>query len=353
MRKLDDLFPVKFDERKGAVGWIDQTRIPFEEVWKESTSVDDFERAIKTLEIRGAPTIGVYAAYCVASLAFSAPDGEKEAEKYIRANAERIGRARPTAVNLSWAVNRMLERMPKQGAGIDTVRKALLDEANAISRGEYESGKLIGKQGSPLIQDGDTVFTRCNAGLLACAGSGTSYAVIRRAWEEGKDINVIVPHTAPLFQGARLTMWELERDGIPSTLIADDMVAATMRSTQGRKLVMLGADRILLTGEFANKIGTYQDAVLAKAHNIPFYTAAPTSTIDAVSKSIPIEMRNPDEVKVLLGKLPVTTKNARALNPSFDVTPPELVTAIVTEKDIARAPYMESLGAMKLQGPKV
>lgn len=349
MRKLEDLFPVKFNGKKGTVEWLDQTRIPWEEVWKESGSVADFERAIKKLEVRGAPTIGVYAAYCIASLSFNASGRGSAYIGYIKKNAERIRAARPTAVNLSWAVGRMLERMRTANteAGIESIREALLEEANKISEGEYESGKLIGVQGTGLIKDGDTVFTRCNTGMLGCAGSGTAYAVIRKAWEEGKNIHVIVPHTAPLYQGARITMWECERDGIPATLIADDMVGYAMENTKGRKVALVGADRILLSGDVANKIGTMQDAILAKHFRIPFYVAAPTSTIDPVSKSIRIEMRDPEEVKVLLGKLQVTTRAADALNPAFDVTPHSLVSAIITEKGVAREPYTAKLKAMK------
>lgn len=348
MRKLEDMFPVKFNEKSGTVQWLDQTRIPWEELWKESARMEDFVNAIKSLEIRGAPTIGVFAAYAVASLGFNVPSGENPVE-YIKLNAERIRVSRPTAVNLSWAVEKMINRL--NSANLDetdaeSIRKVLLEEVNKISSSEYESGKLIGKQGSSLIQDGDVIFTRCNAGLIACAGSGTSYAIIRRAWEEGKNIHVMVPHTAPLYQGARITMWECERDGIPATLIADDMVGYAMENTKSKKIVLLGADRILLNGDAANKIGTMQDAILAKHFGIPFYVAAPTSTIDTVSKKIPIEMRDPEEVKVLLRKLQITTKTADALNPAFDVTPNSLVSAIITEKGVARAPYEVSLKAM-------
>lgn len=342
MRELKDIIPIKFDNSSGKIGWIDQRKLPQDEVWKLSDSPKEFESAIKTLEIRGAPTIGVYAAYVVASLSFTAPYDNYY--NYIIQNAGIIKNARSTAVNLSWAINHMLKilEMYKRN-NIESLREVLVLEANKINESEYNAGKSIGINGRDLIKDGDTIFTRCNAGMLACAGSGTSYAIIRQAWQDDKDITVIVPHTAPLYQGARLTMWECEKDGIPAKLIADDMVGYMMLNTTGRKMVLVGADRILSNGDVANKIGTYQDAVLAKYHNIPFHVAAPTSTIDRTASSIPIEMRNPEEVKVILGKLKVTTEKSKAINPAFDITPNSLISSIITEKGIAKPPFTSSL----------
>jgi len=342
LHELTDIHPVKFNSNLGKIEWINQRKLPFNEVWKISDSPKEFESAIKTLEIRGAPTIGVYAAYAVASLSFTAPhNGYYD---YIIKNAEIIKNARPTAVNLSWAINHMLKIVETyNGNDVKNLRKVLISEANKINESEYNAGKSIGINGRDLIKDGDTIFTRCNAGMLACAGSGTSYAIIRQAWQDGKNINIIVPHTAPLYQGARLTMWECEKDGIPAKLIADDMVGYMMLNVTGRKIVLLGADRILSNGDVANKIGTYQDAILAKYHNIPFYVAAPTSTIDMEASSIPIEMRNPEEVKNILGKLKITTENSEAINPAFDVTPNSLISSIITERGIANPPFISSL----------
>lgn len=344
MRELKDIIPVRFDEDSGKIEWINQCKLPLDEVWKVSDSPKEFEYAIKKLEVRGAPTIGVYAAYAVASLSFTAlPDNYYG---YIIKNAEIIKNARPTAVNLSWAIDNMLKILEiHKNDSIENLREALVSEAYKINKSEYNAGKSIGINGRKLIKDGDTIFTRCNAGMLACAGSGTSYAIIRQAWQDGKNITVIVPHTAPLYQGARLTIWECEKDGIPAKLIADDMVGYTMLNTKGRKIVLVGADRILSNGDVANKIGTYQDAILAKYHDIPFYVAAPTSTMDMNALSIPIEMRDPEEVKVILGKLRVTTENSEAINPAFDVTPNLLINSIITEKGITEQPFTSSLKA--------
>ncbi len=341
LRELKEIIPVKFDKDSGKIRWINQRKLPLDEVWKVSDSPKEFESAIKTLEIRGAPTIGVYAAYVIASLSFTSPSNYYD---YILKNAYIIRNARPTAVNLSWAVDRMLKilEMHKDN-NIKTLRQLLVSEAVKINESEYNAGKSIGINGRNLIKNGDTIFTRCNAGMLACAGSGTSYAIIRQAWQDGKDITVIVPHTAPLYQGARLTMWECEKDNIPAKLIADDMVGYMMSNISSRKIVLLGADRILSNGNVANKIGTYQDAILAKYHNIPFYVAAPSSTIDTVSSSIPVEMRNPEEVKTILGKLKITTEGSKAVNPAFDITPNSLISSIITEKGIANPPFILSL----------
>ncbi len=359
-RELKDLMPVRFDESKGAVVWLEQTLLPpdkaegRDETWLTSTKTADFIRALKRLEVRGAPTIGVFAAYAVASLTFNVPNGESDPIAYIQREAERIANARPTAVNLRWAVNKMLSTLEELGPtpSLEDVRKAFLTEAKTIEKNEYEAGKRIGEFGNSLIEDGTTIFTRCNAGQVACGGFGTAGGVWRTSWAASKDISVVAATTLPLMQGARITMWELERDGIPSTLIGDNAVAWKLANTPGKKAFVVGADRILLNGEVANKIGTFQDAILAQFFGVPFYVAAPLSTIDPVSTSIPIEMRDPEEVKNLLGKLRITTRTARAENPAFDVTPRDLISGIITEKGIARAPYSESLSALKGANPR-
>ncbi len=343
MRRISDIKPVEW--RDGKIAWMDQTKLPWKEEWKESESVDDLARAIKRLEIRGAPAIGVAAAYGLAISASNGGGNLKTALRRIRDDAVTLGRTRPTAVNLFWAIDRMVkmaERLAEQGAAPEQLKQAMVDEAIMIQNEDIESNKRMGKLGNRLIRDGDVILTHCNAGALATGGYGTSYGVIRTAWQAGKDIRVIATQTAPLYQGARLTVWELKRDRIPVTLITDSMAAYAMKNA-GVTKVLLGADRVLMNGDVANKIGTYGIAILAKRHDIPFLVAAPVSTIDRKSTGIVIEQRDPAEVRNVLGKLAITVPDVPALNPAFDVTPNELVSAIITERGIAKAPYRPAL----------
>ena len=343
MREISDIAPVEW--RDGKVIWINQTMLPWKEEWKESASVNELAKAIKKLEIRGAPAIGVAAAFGIAISACNSQGAVSDMLNNITKDGKILRLTRPTAVNLFWAVDRMLKKahsLSNKKVTQKELRLGLIDEALAIQKEDMEANRKMGRFGSALIKDGDIILTHCNAGALATAGFGTSYGVIRTAWQQGKDIKVIATQTAPLYQGARLTVWELMRDKIPVTLITDSMAGYAMKNA-GVTKVLLGADRILMTGEVANKIGTYGLAVLAKHSGIPFYVAAPVSTIDPKSSSIKIEQREPDEVRNVLGKLMITVRDVPVLNPAFDVTPNKLVSAIITERGIARHPYSASL----------
>ena len=250
---------------------------------------------------------------------------------------EELGATRPTAVNLFWAIGRMRKKLESlQGQAVSTIKQSLISESQAILEEDITLCKTMGRHGAGLIQDGETILTHCNAGSLATAGYGTALGVIRAAWEQGKKIKVIADETRPVLQGARLTAWELMQDQIPVTLITDNMAGSLMK--QGKiQLCVVGADRIAANGDVANKIGTYSVAVLAKAHNIPFYVAAPYSTIDLNTKTgddIPIEQRNPSEVTTIHGSHPVAPKDVAVYNPAFDVTPADLITGIITERGV-------------------
>ncbi|ABU81701.1 S-methyl-5-thioribose-1-phosphate isomerase [Ignicoccus hospitalis] len=332
------------------VVWLDTRYIPWKEVWKETTDYKEVARAIKDMEVRGAPAIGVAAAFgmALAALHYEGEDVEGLLRR-LREAKEVLANTRPTAVNLFWALERVMKRAEEatRSGSAEAVREAVVEEARKIQQEDIESNVKMGKIGAKLIEDGDVVLTHCNTGSLATAGYGTALGVIRAAWEEGKRIEVIATETRPLDQGARLTVWELKRDGIPVKLIADTMVGYLMSKGKVDK-VFLGADRILLSGHFANKIGTYQIAVLAKHHGVPFYVVAPTSTVDPkiTLDELVIEERDPDEVRRCpypFEKVYVTVRDVEVYNPAFDVTPPELVTAIITERGIAYPPFYVSL----------
>ncbi|MCL5100818.1 MAG: S-methyl-5-thioribose-1-phosphate isomerase [Candidatus Marsarchaeota archaeon] len=344
MRNIISMEPVKWNN--GEIEWILQNRIPWEETWKKSSSIEELSNGIETLEIRGAPVIGIAAAFGMALSAFNYNGNDpEEMILFIDRDKQRLAKTRPTAVNLFWALEIMSEyakELMKGGFEVDEIRKRMLDKAIEIQQKNSENSRRMGKIGKDLIKDGDVVMTHCNAGPLACGGIGTSAGVILSAWGEGRDFSVIATHTAPLYQGARLTVWEFMKIGVPVKLISDNMAAYAMRNEHVTN-VFLGADRILLDGNVANKIGTYQLAILAKYHNIPFYVVAPKSTIDITGKTIPIEHRNQEEVKNILGKLRISVQNVPTINPAFDITPPELITGIITEEGIARTPYNESL----------
>lgn len=326
---------------------LDQTCLPAEEVWLELEDYRDVAAAIKDMRVRGAPAIGVTAAYGVALAArqISAPDMAAFLAELDQA-LETLGATRPTAVNLFWALRRM-RAVAQASRTPDEARARLLAEALAVQEEDVRANRRMGRFGADLIPDGATVLTHCNAGALATSGYGTALGVIRAARESGKALRVVADETRPLLQGARLTAWELARDGIPTTLIADTMTGSLMR----RGLitcVVVGADRIAANGDVANKIGTYQVAVLAREHGLPFYVAAPISTLDlslASGDDIPIEERRGDEV-THLGGVQTAPDGIGVLNPAFDVTPAKYVTAIITECGIARPPYEESLRAL-------
>src|SRR5258707_5061510 len=335
---------------------IDQRLLPTEEKYLTLRSYDEVADAIRKMVVRGAPAIGVSAAFGLAlgasqSVGSSVADLEFDFD-YM---SDVMGATRPTAVNLFWAIERMRDTFRKAKAettDVETIRKILIDESLKIFDEDLASNRRLGAFGAELLADNSTVLTHCNAGALATAGDyGTALGVIRGARDAGKRIAVIADETRPFLQGARLTAWELQKDEIPVTLITDNMAGHVMKSGQV-DAVVVGADRIAANGDAANKVGTYMVAVLAQKHNIPFYIAAPISTIDLETSDgggIPIEQRNPSEVTHIAGKA-MTPPGVGIENPAFDVTPAKYVTAIVTERGIARAPYGESLAALVRMG---
>lgn len=330
---------------------LDQRKLPLEEAYAELETAEQVADAIRSLTVRGAPAIGVAAAFGVALAATLASDLDAEAfDRRLEQAAAAIGAARPTAVNLSWAVGRMLaEAARARAAGLEPrgIAASLEDEALRIRDEDLDACRRIGRHGAELVPGRATILTHCNAGGLATAGYGTALGVVRAAREAGKKVRVLAGETRPLLQGARLTAWELLRDGIETTLITDGMAGSILRRGEV-DLVVVGADRIAANGDVANKIGTYSLAVLAEAHRVPFYVAAPLSTVDpacAEGDRIPIEERDPSEVTEVLGSR-IAPPGIAARNPAFDVTPARLVTAIVTERGIARPPYSVSLRAL-------
>jgi len=326
---------------KGKIIIIDQTKLPSKLVFRTLSNINEVAEAIKNMRVRGAPLIGVTAALSLAQVAYRYRSDPRDTliEKLEKA-AQIIMNTRPTAVNLFNAVNKILDAAYNSSNPATTV----INEAIKMMEDDIKMNKKIAEYGSELIDDGDIILTHCNTGSLATAGYGTALGVIRAAWEEGKNIKVIATETRPLLQGARLTVWELVKDGIPVTLITDNMVGYIMSKHIVTK-VIVGADRILLDGHVINKIGTYTIAVLTHKHNIPFYVAAPTSTIDPKTTidNVVIEERHPDEVRTILGRMYITVKDVPVLNPAFDITPPELVSAIITEKGIVKPPYTENI----------
>ncbi len=324
--------------KNGTIRLLDQTRLPERVEFLDCHEYGTVADAIRTLKVRGAPAIGVTAALGVAlgAQTIETSDYPTFAQK-VHTICDDLASTRPTAVNLFWAIERMRRKLESlQSHPIVSIKHALINEAQAILEEDIELCKAMGRNGAELIQDGQTILTHCNAGSLATAGYGTALGVIRSAWEQGKKIKVIADETRPVLQGSRLTAWELMQDQIPVTLITDNMAGTLMK--QGRiHLCVVGADRIAANGDVANKIGTYSVAVLANAHNIPFYVAAPYSTIDLKTKSgdeIPIEQRNPSEVTMIHGSHPIAPKDVAVYNPAFDVTPANLITAIITERGV-------------------
>lgn len=320
---------------------IDQTRLPRETLFVTCRTYRDVAEAIRSMVIRGAPAIGVAAAMGVALGALESEDLEAD----LPIICETLARTRPTAVNLFWAIDRMKRVYASvRHQPLEQIRERLVSEAQKVRDEDIAINEAMGRHGAPLIPDGKTVLTHCNAGALATAGFGTALGVIRAAVQSGKKIDVFADETRPFLQGARLTAWELQRDGIETTLITDNMAGHFLKT--GRiGCVVVGADRIAANGDVANKIGTYGVAVLAKENGVPFYVAAPISTLDltlASGDEIPIEERNPNEVTQIHG-MAVAPEGIRVANPAFDVTPNRYVTAIITERGVARAPYQQSL----------
>jgi methylthioribose-1-phosphate isomerase len=342
-----NIIPVEWTDE--GVRMLDQRLLPTEETWLTLRTYNDVAAGIKDMVVRGAPAIGVSAAYGIALgtkqfVGTNIDDFQDELD-YI---CDVLGKTRPTAVNLFWAIDRMKRTFQKakgEGKSISEIQQILIDDAKAIHEEDIESQRLIAKFGGELIEDNSTVLTHCNAGALATGGVwGTALGVIRGAVDQGKHISVIADETRPYLQGARLTAWELMKDDIPVTLITDNMSGHVMKRGDVQAVVV-GSDRIAANGDVANKIGTYMVAVLARRHGIPFYVAAPLSTVDLncpTGEEIPIEEREIREV-THMKDIQLAPDDTLVSNYAFDVTPNDLVTAIITEKGVARAPYTESL----------
>ncbi len=326
---------------------VDQRKLPADEIYVTCRNVNDVAKAIKTMVIRGAPAIGVCAAMGLAlGAARSKATGTKQFTTEFQKNCDLLAATRPTAVNLFWSIERMKRAFSGgalAGESVDQLKARLRTEADRIHDDDVANCRSIGANGATLVPEDARILTHCNAGALATAGYGTALGVIRSAVEAGRKVRVLADETRPFLQGARLTAWELMKDGIDTTVITDNMAGAIMKAG-GIDLVVVGADRIAANGDTANKIGTYTVAVLAKEHGIPFYVAAPWSTIDLSTRdgdAIPIEERAPREV-THLGSTQLAPDGVQVRNPSFDVTPHRYITAIITEKGIYRAPFEDA-----------
>jgi len=331
---------------------LDQTKLPMEILYRNATTYEEVAEAIEKMEVRGAPAIGAAAAYGYA-LGAVQYSGEREGlQSYMEGVQARLAETRPTAVNLFWALRRMEDRLRELHGVIDLyeIRHALVQEAENIAEDDRRVNRMIGDYGNPIVPAEANILTHCNAGALATVEFGTALGVIRAAHQVGKKVHVYADETRPFLQGARLTTLELMNDNIPVTLIADNMAGYLMQ--QGKvDLVIVGADRIAANGDTANKIGTYSLAVLAHAHGIPFYVAAPTSSIDlkvAGGQDIPIEERNSKEMREVFG-VPTAPVDVPVYNPAFDVTPAKLITGIITEKGIVSSPYSVNLLKMMVR----
>jgi methylthioribose-1-phosphate isomerase len=334
---------------------IDQRKLPADEVYARCRTATEVGKAIKTMVIRGAPAIGVAAAMGLALGARkSKATGTRQFAAEFQRTCDLLAATRPTAVNLFWAIERMRRAFSAgalAGESVDQLRDRLRAEADRIHDEDVESCRSIGRHGASLVPDGARILTHCNAGALATAGYGTALGVIRAAVEAGKRVTVLADETRPFLQGSRLTAWELVRDGIATTVITDNMAGTIMRAGE-IDLVVVGADRIAANGDTANKVGTYSVAVLAREHGLPFYVAAPWSTVDLDTPdgaAIPIEERSAREVTHVAGHQ-IAPPGAQIRNPAFDVTPQRYITAIITERGVCRSPFTESLAALRREG---
>ncbi|NPV83167.1 MAG: S-methyl-5-thioribose-1-phosphate isomerase [Candidatus Aminicenantes bacterium] len=334
--------------KNGALVMVDQRRLPWKEEYLTLKTVEEVARAIEDMVIRGAPAIGIAAAYGLALGILNLGPGDN-AERAFDKFYRRLWRTRPTARNLFWALERM-KRIYEENRNrkLAELKKVLLAEARAIEKEDLEINRKIGENGASLVPEGATILTHCNAGALATAGYGTALGVIRSAFARRKKIRVLACETRPFLQGARLTVWELMKDKIPVTLITDNMAGWLMRRGEVG-LVIVGADRIARNGDTANKIGTYSLAVLAREHRVPFYVAAPLSTFDFSLRNgqdIPIEERKAEEVRRIGNQL-ITLPEVPVKNPAFDVTPGRLISAIITEKGIIHPPFTRGIARMR------
>ncbi|MFA5272430.1 MAG: S-methyl-5-thioribose-1-phosphate isomerase [Candidatus Omnitrophota bacterium] len=330
--------------KKQKLFYLDQAKLPLKETWSECRNLEDGYQAIKALKVRGAPLIGVFAAYCIAVTANKLSENNFFAR--VAKDIKYLKKSRPTAVNLAWALTRIEGAIrTNKNKPIFLIKKAIFQEAKKIHREDIVLCRNMACYGVRLIKKGDCLLTHCNTGFLATSGEGTALGVIFRGHKIYKDIKVYVDETRPLLQGSRLTAWELEKKRVPHTLITDNMAAYLMQKGKIDK-VFVGADRIVENGDVANKIGTYNLAVIAKHHKVPFYVVAPTSTFDLRLKnlkSIPIEERDGDEVRKILGKIKISHKNVKVFNPAFDTVPNNLITAIVSDKGIVYPPYGQNI----------
>jgi methylthioribose-1-phosphate isomerase len=349
---------LEFDAGQQALVLVDQTRLPHETILVACHTPEEVAHAIKSMQVRGAPAIGVAAAYGMAlgAQAHEPNDDARAFVEHLESVADLLRQTRPTAVNLQWALDRTLARGRAVAGreGVPAARATLLSLAHEMAEEDIAANRRMGAFGLDLVPSGANVLTHCNAGALATVDYGTALGVVRAAHEAGRGIHVYVDETRPFLQGARLTAWELQQLGVPMTLITDSMAGHFM--SRGKvDLVVVGADRIAANGDVANKIGTYSLAVLAKENGIPFYVAAPTSTVDLSLKSgaeIPIEERSSREVTELSGSR-IAPDGVTAAHPAFDVTPARMVTAIITERGVVRAPYEVSLAAAVNNAPSV
>ncbi|MBI4462029.1 MAG: S-methyl-5-thioribose-1-phosphate isomerase [Acidobacteria bacterium] len=356
------LKPIEWTD--AGVVMLDQLELPAREVYRTCTRYTEVADAIKRMVIRGAPAIGIAAAMGVAlGVARSTAKDLKTLEEEFEIVCDTLARTRPTAVNLFWALNRMRETFQRAKATgpqanpaalLNIIRNTLVAEAQKIHAEDIAQNEALGRFGAALLPAESRVLTHCNAGALATGGFGTALGVIRAAVQEGKRVRVLAPETRPYLQGARLTTWELQRDAIPTTLITDNMVGHFLRRGE-IDCVIVGADRIAANGDTANKIGTYTIAVLAREHNVPFYVAAPFSSIDLSMSSgehIPIEERSAEEV-TRIGSVRIAPENVPAAHPAFDVTPARYITAIITERGVARPPFEDSLARLAQAAPQL
>ena len=329
--------------KDNSVIMIDQTKLPNTLEFVTYVDFNQVADAIRNLVVRGAPAIGVSGAFglALASLQSNATD-KNELIKYLESAKKILFDTRPTAVNLAWGLNKIME-VAKQASTVDEIRNNVVETAKKMAQDDIKINMTMGKNGSQLFDDNDTIMTHCNAGALATVGYGTALGVIRATKDSGKKIKVIATETRPIQQGSRLTAFELKHDGIDVSLIPDTAVGYTLANGLVNKIIV-GADRILRTGHVYNKIGTYQVATMAKQHNIPFYVAAPLSTFDMASnpEDVIIEQRNPSEVTGI-GDKKTAPDGINVINPAFDITPPELISGIITEKGVAKSPFEESI----------
>lgn len=338
--------PLYWDFDKNEFYWIDTRLIPWKEIYRNTKDYRRVAIAIKEMEIRGAPAIGVSAAYGLAlSVLYDKSNNISELIKNSKEAYNVLSSTRPTAYNLFWALNRIWNVILKESEKNDTeeIKNAVLSEAHKIYIEDVKNNVEMGRLGSKVIDNNSKIITHCNTGALATAGFGTALGVIRYAYYEGKSVHVYADETRPLLQGARLTIWELKKEGIPSTLIVDGASGLLFKKNMAN-MAIVGADRITLTGYVANKIGTFNLALAANYSNKPFYVAAPLSTVQPIEnpEEIIIEERSDDEVTNIMGQLRIAAEGTEAYNPAFDITPPELIEGIMTEKGIVKKPYLNN-----------